>query len=206
MDDLLKIGVISMDNTMNSLLNFVENCTKQGIYNKNTGESRKGTIKKFLSAIDDLGQMDVNNIDVDDLVKRYANKFPGINKSVSLTAYKSRLTKSIEDFKSFQESPTSFKPHKNHIKNKASTDSKSQSVKKPRYKESSQAATPKEEPGMLPSTTIEPAISLSVNPTMHLRLRPNIDVAISGLPIDLTETECQRITALINVFTISEHN
>lgn len=45
-----------------------------------------------------------------------------------------------------------------------------------------------------------------INPTIRLALRPNVEIAITGLPVDLTQAEYDRIVALINVFTIKLDN
>ena len=178
--------------TMAALLDFVESCTDQGIYNKNTGSSRATAIKKFISALN-IENQDVNDVNVGELVTRYANKFPGKLKPASLSVYQMRLAKSIEDFQQYTMSPANFKPQRNRSKvSKTSSVASAHNV-------SSNMITSNRDSALLE----EANVNFSINPTMRLRLRSNVEVAISGLPVDLTPAESRRIKALIDVFTIA---
>ena len=45
---------------------------------------------------------------------------------------------------------------------------------------------------------------MKMQPTIRLQLRTNVEVNMTGLPIDLTAKEASRIKALIEVFAMRE--
>ena len=181
---------------MSTLLQFVEASTNQGIYNSNTGSSRVSTIRKIIYGLN-LANTDIDDVDANELVTRYAHKFPGKLKSASLNIYRIRLAKSIEEFKRYHASPADFKPQRHRIKK--DTDA---SINSGQTTDKSKIVGIQD--SLDSSVVINDAANETINPTIRLRLRPNAEIAITGLPIDLTPAEYNRIAALVKVFTIVE--
>jgi len=187
-----------MDKSMSSLMQFVENCTKQGVYNKNTGSSRVTAIKKFIDGLN-IADTDIGDVNAEELVRRYANKFPGKLMPASLNVYRMRISRSIEDFKKYIESPDSFKPQRNKPGRKKNE------VKLVRQQSTETGAKHLNKHKHDPILPIFGETSnRKINPTLRLYLSPGVEAVVSGIPVDLTPLEAKKIKGMVDVLTTGQ--
>jgi len=162
--------------------------SEKGLIPANTASSRKASANKVLALLSEQEAEDVTNADVDDLIRRFENKYRHQYNPDSVLTYKSRLRSALDDFRAYTENPVGFRPTgrtqqrpKNGGGPSASAKpSKSQQPPEPRL---SQAA---------PSVNVVP-----------IAIRPDVTVQIGNLPYDLTAGEAKRIANVILAYAIA---
>jgi hypothetical protein len=89
------------------LSGFVDNSTRQGLVNRNTGSGWKAAISKILENMPDA--MDVRQLDIKTEIRKYANAHPGELRPSSLEQYERRLGAMVREFQIYKESPSRYK-------------------------------------------------------------------------------------------------
>ncbi len=171
---------------------FLDYLGDKGLANKNTVASRKASVSKVLGILGPDEASDLRGLDLDALMGRFAN-LQGKNYSPdSLRVYKSRLSRSLEDFLRYKENPANFKPTGSQ-QTKPSRPVMSKQSKPETY----QSETSSESPSVL----IKRANTIDI----PVALRPDCVIQINGVPIDLKQSEAKKIANVIMAMaTISE--
>lgn len=93
--------------TKSGALQFIQYAINKGLVNTNTGGGWKAAFTKILEEVgpDD----DLSSIDVQSEVLRYNNRHPGVLSPDSLNQYEKRVLLILQEFKKYQESPTTYK-------------------------------------------------------------------------------------------------
>jgi hypothetical protein len=89
--------------------------SEKGLANKSTVSARKVSCGKVFDILDGKEGSDVRGIDIGELMARFENLEGSKYTPESLTVYRSRVSKSVEDFLRYKENPSSFKVSKPRI-------------------------------------------------------------------------------------------
>ena len=91
------------------LIKFLNYVGAKGLLSPATAESRKASVNKVLGILTDQEAEDVAQLDLDEVVRRFANLHGQAYTADSLRTYKSRTKSSIDDFIRYVENPMAFK-------------------------------------------------------------------------------------------------
>jgi hypothetical protein len=188
---VIKSEIAAMsDRSLTALLGFLDYLSAKGLAPKNTVSGRKAAVSKVLGVLDPEEVGDVTAVDLDSAMTRFFNLEGKSYKPESLGVYRSRVNASINDFKSYLESPSTFRAGSNGQK-KAKTESTKRTSK------DSGAARPEIAPSRL-----EPVSSPQVN-VLPIPIRPDLIVRIHGMPFDLTTAEADKIAAVVRAMAMN---
>lgn len=104
------------ENAINSgtgqgLLDFLTYVTEKGLLNKNTAGALRAAARELLSVeAEDPASIDVRQLDVDQLAKRFANLRAQKFTPQSLETYQSRFRKGVEMYLRFLDNPAGWRP------------------------------------------------------------------------------------------------
>lgn len=99
--------------TANGLLAFCDYLKDRGIAPASAVNPWKSAAKNVFSRVegtDDFGSVDIQAIDVDEYMTRFANKSRGEYKPDSLNAYSSRFRKAVEAYRGYLADPMGWRP------------------------------------------------------------------------------------------------
>ena len=96
--------------TVEGLIEFFDWAVAKGYAPAPTATAQKSAVRQFFATVEgesvDLSQIDVQNVDMDDLLRRFEVKARGTLKAESITTYKSRVARAIEAYRRFLEDRT----------------------------------------------------------------------------------------------------
>jgi hypothetical protein len=170
------------------VLKFLDWRGEKGLIPANTASSRKATANKVLALLSEEEAQDVTGVDVDDLIRRFGNKFGQQYTPDSLVSYRSRLRTAVDDFRAYCDSPVGFRPA-GRAQQRPQNSKQGASGKEAvagRAEASSHRATPS-----APSVHVLP-----------IAIRADVTVQIGNLPFDLTEAEAKRIANVILAYAV----
>ena len=170
------------------LLKFLEYMGRKGLIPANTASARKAAANQVLAMLGDDEAQDVTDLDVDETIRRFGNRFRSDYTAESLQSYASRLRSSLDDFKRHCDDPLNFKPGRSKIGGRG-----------PRAKAEATAS----ESGTL-SSDFSQLRSVPAVQVLPIALRQDLVVQIAGLPHDLTKSEAQRIANIILAHAVPE--
>ena len=167
------------------LLKFLNYVGAKGLLSPATAESRKASVNKVLGILSADEAADVSKIDLEEVVRRFANLHGQGYTADSLRTYKSRTKSSIEDFLRYVDNPMAFKigGAKRTPRSKPTKETSSSPPKSPERSENpspAAVATPTAGSGIVP-----------------IALRADLTVHIQGLPFDLTKREAKKVANVI---------
>lgn len=172
-----------------ALLEFLDYLSRKGMLNKTTAGARKAAAAKVLALLDEDEAADISNLDVDQLMLRFSNKYGSEYTPGSLNTYKSRVKSSVDDFLNYQQNPMTFKVGGSGGGRKVGE--RSRSAAPASEKVAQRVAIPPIAP---------PPASVSVLP---IPIRADLIVQIQGLPFDLTSAEANKIANVIKAMALS---
>ncbi len=178
-----------------ALISFLDYLADKGLMKRHTVSSRKAVVNKIFGALDDADRQDVLAADVDTMIDRFVNLEGNNYTPESLQTYRSRLKSTLEDFAAYRSDPLSFRPS---VQQRAARRTKSQTE----ANSTSDEKTPVEDGRIQETADIR-----SVNqPTsiFPIPLRADLTIKIQGLPFDLTESEANKLSAIIKAFAKQE--
>lgn len=185
---------MSSKRSKDELLVFLDYMGQKGFIPKATANARKASVKQVLAELSDLEASDVTQLDIDDVMTKFAHLRGKDYSQGSVATYKSRLQSSLEDFKRYLENPMGFratKPSKEGNRVKAT---------KLKTRTSLQNASPltsavKESQGDSPM----PNELVNILP---IPLRSDLTIHVRGLPFDLTKAEAERIANVVKAMAV----
>ena len=161
--------------------NFV---AEKGLMNKNSANALRTACSHILGVLDDWETTDINELDLEVVIKRFQNLKRRDFKPQTLDAYGKRFQQAVELFRDFNRDPSSW----SH-KSRANTSSETRRNKTPQKTVEVKNET-KNDIGR-PSGLID----------YPFPLRPDTIVALQ-LPTDLTEDEVKRLQAFIQALVV----
>lgn len=168
-------------------MDFLVSLGEKGMIPQNTAIGRRAAAQKVFTALTEVEAADVTQIDIDDVMIKFANLNRGKYTPESLRSYQSRLRNSLSEFSEYCDNPLSFRPKRR--------------VKAVRFKR----PTVEVESGSLEQTTSPIDARPQVDTVQHrpavqvlpIALRSDLTVQIAGLPFDLTPAEAKKIANII---------
>jgi hypothetical protein len=183
---------MSSPRSRTELIKFLNYVGNKGLLSPATVESRKASVNKVLGILDDEEAADVSKIDLDNVMRRFANLHGQGYTADSLRTYKSRTKSSIDDFLRYVENPLGFK---------VGGPRRERRPKAPRVngeEHEAPASTPVSRPS---HPTALPVASSSIVP---VPIRGDLIVYIQGLPFDLTTREAKKIANVVLAMATEE--
>jgi len=176
---------MSSPRSREELVKFLNYVGAKGLLSPATAESRKASVNKVLGILSDDEASDVGKIDLEEVVRRFANLHGQGYTADSLRTYKSRTKSSIDDFLRYVDNPMAFKV--------------AGAKRTPRSKSSKDAIGPSngsaEKAEAQPTATVvTPSAGSGIVP---IPLRADLTIHVQGLPFDLTAREAKKIANVI---------
>lgn len=171
------------------LIQFLDYTVQKGLLNPNTANARKFAVQKILSAIDSHESQDLRSIDRNLVYQRFVNKMGRDFTPGSLTAYRSRFNRALDDFLRWKEDPSAFKPGLSQRNTRSISNGEGEQGKQ-KKKTAKSARQPVE---------TKPAVDFSHHAPVvfPIPLRPGLVVLIHHLPSDLSADEARKICAVV---------
>jgi hypothetical protein len=182
---------MSTQRSREELTKFLNYVGTKGLLSPATVESRKASVNKVLGILSEDEAKDVASIDLDEVMRRFANLHGQQYTADSLRTYKSRTKSSIDDFVRYVENPMGFKVGGPKRQPRAKN-------AQPNSKPSEKIDTPPPAPHAGPAM---PAASSSIIP---IAIRADVVVHIQGLPLDLTPREAKKISNVVLAMAMDE--
>jgi hypothetical protein len=172
------------------LFKFFSYLTDKGLANPSTVRNWKNVSVQILGALAEEEKEDLRNLNIEETLHRFENLNRGKYKPDSLAVYKTRFKAGIENFISWTENPSNFKPivatRKSQIRNEAG--------------ETKRARRRVEEL----ASHVQEKMDTPADVVFPIPIRPNHVVKISHLPADLTMLEAEKIAAVIKALAMPE--
>jgi len=185
------------DYSLRALNEFLDYLSSKHLLNKNTAQSRKAAINKVFGVLDADEAGDLSKVDLDLAFKRFENKSAKDYKPDSLMVYRSRVASALNDFFSYVESPTQFRPSvKSSGSGTAARPAKASRKLEAERGEREGVARREEQSDTAAMAERAQALSIPVP------LRDGVMVRITGLPADLTEAEAARLAAIVKAYAV----
>lgn len=169
-----------------ALLKFIDFSIDKGLVKAQTGKAWRVATSKLLTDLAKTEEADVRVIDVDVAARKLANRDPGALSPDSLTHYRQRVAAAIQEFVSWRNDPTAYKPRGANGK--------------PRAKQSENGAAAQERKAASKRATSEPIVKeVPVNSgglPLAYPLRPDF-LAQVVIPRDLKVEEAKRLGAFL---------
>lgn len=178
------------DYSLDAFNRFFDHASEKGLIKRNTAISRKAATNKILAVLDKSDLLDLRSLDLDLTFERFQNLQGMQYKPDSLQVYMSRARTAVSDFISYVDNPASFKSStaqrvSSKTKNGGNSESKGKVVKK-------HIDTVHED---LEHHDVK-------NIVVPVPLRENLTVKISNLPADLTQSEADRLAAIVKAYAV----
>jgi site-specific recombinase XerC len=158
------------------LTDFLDFLGKKGLMNAATVAARKAATNTMLGILSEEEAADVSDIDLEDLSRRFLNLKGNNFKPESVRVYKSRLSGTLGDYKSYKKDPLKFRP--------------SLTVKAPPSprQDKPESTNPREQ---------RPQVDSNNEVAFPIPIRPDKVVRLVGVPSDLTKREAAKIANVI---------
>jgi hypothetical protein len=188
--------------TTQGVKDFIAFLGDKGLLNPNSASGIRTACDKVFSALDEDEKLNLAELDVDQAIRRFMNKNPGVLSPDSANVYRSRIERALSMLKSYNANPTGFKVGGGRKlvntspgeKKQASANGK-RSSDTTHNKQTSDINT--EVPQDRRQTDIKPQSSVSLS----FPLRPDF-VAQFIVPKDLTLKEAKRLGAYFEVLAV----
>ena len=172
---------------LNGLLSFLDYVCEKHLMKTATARSWKAACNQVFGILSSEEQDDLSSIDLDSVFYRFENKNAQQFSPSSLTTYKSRVRKALDEFLKFKDNPSSWRPSLDQRTSRR-VKTKQQETTKSNNRSNTYVSTspPKNE-----------YHNTEIGMTHNYPLREGITVKISGLPRDLKLNEAKRIGAFL---------
>lgn len=175
------------DYSVAELLRFIGFAQDRGLVPRNSAIALASAVRRMLEPLDEGERADVRELDVDDCVRRLANR-ARLSPS-ALNDYRSRVRRAIDEFVEYRRDPTRWRPRSRRGR---STDTAPDEA--PNKPHDRRRARPR------PSATAAPAALSPDGPTLVFPLGGDRGVVrLVGVPGDLTRTEADRLAAFVRL-------
>ena len=192
----LKGVPVSLEYSAGAVMEFMDYMAEKGLANKNTATSRKAACSKMFSILDSAEASDVRNLDVDELAARFNNLKGTKYSPKSLQVYKSRVARALQDFLAFKADPANFKPAAAQSQ-KSKTSNKSQDSSQTSVRGSLGRTA-----HVVPDAGVMGVVGNVRTIDIPIALRPDHVIVLSGLPVDLSSSEAEKISAVVKAMAL----
>jgi hypothetical protein len=169
--------------SIQELNKFLDYLRAKGLMKAESVAARRAAVNSILGILTPEEAKDVRDLNLDDVVVRFANLKGSGFKPESIRVYKSRVSASIADFLDYRKNPVTFKAS-------GSGQRVSSSPKRESKDEKGSVAKNKNEASERSEFTADEVV-------FPIPLRPNLVVKLVGVPGDLSKREASKISAVI---------
>ncbi len=161
-----------------ALLAFPDFAGSKGLINKATAASRKAAVKRVSAILEPHEAQDVSKLDVEAVMRRFANLEGSAFTPQSLSTYGSRFRATLEDFLSWKQDPMGFRPARSGVVRRTKS-------------------TPKEDArhGQVQALT-QPSQAPQTH-SLPIPIRADLTIFVHGVPFDLSKAEAKRIANVV---------
>ena len=178
---------------------FLDYLINKGLLNANTAGGMKSACEKVFSVLDPDERQNLNGLDVDAAIKRFANKNPGTLSPDSLGVYRSRVQKVLSMLGSFNLDPANFRVT-GAARTKAVDPQNGQRNKQvSREKQKAEQASDRQVSQHHASSSEDPYRANSV--TLMFPLRPDF-IAQFVMPKDLSLRDAKKLAAYFELIAV----
>ena len=173
--------------TLQDFLDFLLSLGEKGMIPQNTATGRRAAAQKVFAILTEAESLDMTQVDIDDVMMRFANLNRSKYTRESLRSYQSRLRNSLVEFSDYCENPLAFRPRR-----------RVKAIPIKRLKVDAQNGSSDDlqlEDRQPPHS--EPVSHRPVVQVFPIALRPDLTIQIAGLPFDLTTAEAKKIANII---------
>jgi len=189
------------DYSINAFNDVFESLSNKNILNRNTAMSRKSALNKIAQAVDIEELNDLRNFDLDSAFIRFQNRFSKDYTPDSLQIYLSRARTALQNFISYVDNPSGFRPKASNNAQQASKKTSRLDNKEKTIQIAPETSIINHQQDKNQINTIE----IRTNSlTVPIPLREDFTLQISNLPRDLTKQEADRIANIIKAYAITE--
>lgn len=181
---------------VDELLKFLVTASQKGWIKPNTAASLKGACERVLGVLDPEEKVDVAKIDVDAVLRRFANKNSDVSPQ-SLRVYGSRIRSAVKHFTESKANPTGWKPPTGRS---ARASSKGKGTEGKTEKNPRKTTKTKPTGG---SSNEAPAV-LDRGLSYPFPLRADVTITISNIPRDLRASEVDRIAQFLKALALGD--
>ncbi|MCX7553344.1 hypothetical protein OS175_05595 [Marinicella sp. S1101] len=167
------------------LLNFLKESAVSGIMNPGVARSRKTAAEKLLDHVTAEERINLRVLDVDELCSRIHKIEDSSIREEAMNLYNARLKSALDDYFNYLQCPESF----------TSTGSNLAPVKQVQKRDS-------EEQKALESIALHHAGTQ--DDIIPIPLREGLIVYLQGLPLNLTQTEANKIVNVVKAYVQSD--
>lgn len=182
---------MSNPRSRDELLKFLSYVGAKGLLNPATAESRKASVNKVLGILSVDEASDVSKVDLEDIIRRFANLHGQGYTADSLRTYKSRTKSSIDDFLRYVDNPMAFKvggaKRTPRVKSAKEANGSPLPAEKLEVQQTAPVTTPSAGSGIVP-----------------IPLRADLTIHVQGLPFDLTGREAKKIANVILAMALDD--
>ena len=175
-----------MEATGKALVDHWKWAAEKGLMNKNSAGSLRAACTQVLSVLDDWENVNINELDPDDVIKRFENLKAQDFTPKTLHEYGKRFRRAVQSFQDYIREPSSWSPTKSNTSSRRSQ--KKSDTKPPKTEDRAG-----EERSVLVETT-----GLVKYP---FPLRQDI-IAVLQLPNDLTSDEAKRLHTFMQALVV----
>ena len=180
-----------MELSLDNLLEFLDWLAAKGFLAKNTAFGRKAACSAVLGILDPEERQNVAELDLDQVMSRFATLEGKRYAPKSLKVYRGRVQSSISDYIRYKSDPENFK------------------IQAPQSSGGNNKVTNRKKPGNESKKTDEirdtsiHMTSSNISPNVYpIPIRVDLVVRIHGLPFDLTKAEAERIANVVKAMAM----
>lgn len=181
---------------LSDLMDFLSHAGEKGLMPAATAQALAVAVRRVLDEVlDEVEKNDVRQLDLDAAIRRFNNKRAGEFKPDSLREYQRRVKRAVDLFLSWRDNPAAFKPTTRAPRGNGES-----------RKRASAIATALQDVEAVTSggarAIDSEAQTKSHNYSVVFPVRPGQLIALNGVPYDLTEFECERLTQFVRSLVV----
>ena len=176
-----------MDTSARALVDHWKWAADKGLMNPNTAGALRATCAQVLGVLDNWEQVDIRQIDIDNLFRRFQNLRSKDFTPKSLDTYRSRFAKAVRSFLDYADNPSGWKGTTSQIRRQSKT---------------SNAAAASGTVPPVPASSLPAVIADRQRTVTHPFLFRDGRQAMLALPLDLTLADVRRITAFLTTLAV----
>ncbi len=168
------------------LLEFLDHAGDKGLMPAATAQALAVATRNVLGILSDDEKVDLSQLDLEAVVRRFTNKRAKDFNPTSLKEYGRRIKRAVELFLSWREDPANFR-----IKTRASGTQR----KKEKAAANSEAAATEATSSLVPD-------EIAGTYRSSVPIRPGLVVTLVNIPDDLTSAEAERIANFVRMLAL----
>jgi hypothetical protein len=181
-------GKMANEYSVDDLLEFLDHASDRGLMPPATAQSLAVAARSVFAILSDEERIDLRQLDLDAVTKRFNNKRAKDFNPSSLKEYDRRAHRAVALFRQWREDPANFSPK---------TRTTSAKAKKRGGRAETDSVLVAE-----PELTYSPAVQAGRGYQSAFPIRPGMVVTLSNIPNDLTPDEAERLATFVRMLAV----